>query len=79
MSLNKSCPGSGLLKSPVPETIECPQCHGEVEIWSDEIKTTCPNCKSTVFKERIPSCVDWCKFAEKCVGPDVLKRLKGEL
>jgi len=79
VNMNKFCPGSIAIKTPMPETVECSRCHGEVEIWTDEIKTVCPNCKSTVFKDRLPSCVDWCKFAEKCVGADVLKRLKGEV
>ncbi len=75
MSMNKFCPGSGSIKSPMPEYIECQNCHGEVEIWTDEIKTICPNCKATVFKDRVPACISWCKFAEKCVGPEVLKRM----
>ncbi|MCL5264929.1 MAG: phosphohydrolase [Chloroflexi bacterium] len=77
MTINKFCPGSTTIKSPVPEYIECPWCKGEVEIWSDEIKTTCPNCKATVFKNKAPSCIDWCKHAEECIGTEAFKRLKG--
>ena len=32
------CPGATLLRRPVPEIFDCPSCHGEVEIWTDEFK-----------------------------------------
>jgi hypothetical protein len=78
MSINKFCPGSIAIKNPVPDYVECPWCKGEVEIWSDEVKATCPNCKMSVFKDRGASCIDWCQHAEKCVGTETLKRLRGE-
>ncbi len=76
VEFNKFCPGSSKIKNPMPEYLECPNCHNEVEIWSDEIKTRCSNCGFTVFKDRLPSCVDWCSHAEECIGTEAYKRLK---
>lgn len=70
------CPGqaSRLVK---PENIICVQCGYATEIFSDEIKVICPKCKNLICKERLPSCVDWCKAARECVGEDKWKKLKG--
>ena len=59
------------------ETLECPRCGYTVEIFSDEIKVKCPKCKSLVCKERLPSCIDWCKFAKKCIGEEKWIQLRG--
>ena len=66
------CPGqdnSGLKA----QEIKCPECGYKLEIFSDEVKVRCPNCKSLVCRERIPSCIDWCRYAEKCIGEAKLK------
>ena len=47
------CPGSKLLRQPKPESVACASCGTEVEIWSDEIKGTCPGCGKTVFKDGV--------------------------
>ncbi|MBI2852799.1 MAG: hemerythrin domain-containing protein [Chloroflexi bacterium] len=73
---DKSCPGSKAIRNPVPENISCPNCGYEVEIWTDEIKATCPKCKTKVFREAQVSCIDWCPYAKECVGPEVYERLK---
>lgn len=62
------CPGSQKFKRPQPETIKCPQCQQELEIWTDEIQITCPNCQSKVLREVGASCLEWCKYAKECVG-----------
>ncbi|MBI4321933.1 MAG: hypothetical protein HY675_25850 [Chloroflexi bacterium] len=77
MAFNNICPGSTSLKSPMPEYTPCPNCGEEVEIWTDEIKTTCSNCKTTVFKDRKMSCIDWCQFAKDCFGEVEYNRIKG--
>ncbi|GFP31931.1 hypothetical protein HKBW3S42_00237 [Candidatus Hakubella thermalkaliphila] len=77
MTVPKHCPGSSTFKEPVPEYMSCPKCGTEVEIWSDEVCLPCPNCKTIVFKDRSPSCLDWCAFARECFGPEVYERLKG--
>jgi hypothetical protein len=62
------CPGSRLLRQPAPELFPCPNCGTEVEIWTDELKRTCPACKKVVLREGGMSCLEWCKFGKDCVG-----------
>jgi HD superfamily phosphohydrolase YqeK/predicted RNA-binding Zn-ribbon protein involved in translation (DUF1610 family) len=62
------CPGSQGVRQPKPEIINCPSCGEEVEIWTDEIKAICPNCKKGVLRQEAPSCLDWCRYGKECVG-----------
>lgn len=79
----KFCPGAKLLRQPAPEIFICPSCGEEVEIWTDEIKARCPNCKRTVFRNESMSCLDWCKYGKECVGNDIyekhMKNRKGDI
>jgi len=56
---------------------KCPNCGAEVEIFSDEIKVKCQKCGENVYREKIPSCIDWCASARQCLGEDRWKELKG--
>lgn len=62
------CPGSEKFKQPKPEYLKCHSCGEEVEIWSDEIQTPCPKCKTRVTRKESTSCLDWCKYAKDCIG-----------
>jgi len=70
------CPGQDdrFIKT---ESIKCPGCGYIAEIFSDEIKVKCPKCKNLICRSRLPSCVDWCKSARKCIGEEKWKQLKG--
>jgi len=57
---------------------ECPNCGYQVELFSDEIKVSCPNCGGAVYQEVMPSCIDWCPAAEECVGPEKWQQLQKE-
>ena len=70
------CPGSKSAKSPTPELIACPECGYEVEVWTHELMRHCPQCKTAVFREKRPSCLDWCSYAKECVGPELYATLK---
>jgi len=59
------------------EELQCSECGYKVEIFSDEVKVSCPQCHSLVCRQRLPSCVDWCKFARECVGEEKWIKLKG--
>ena len=59
------------------EMLKCPDCGYKVEFFSDEVKRKCPKCKSLVFRQRLPSCVDWCKVVRECMGEEEYRRLKG--
>ena len=50
------------------EDIHCPECGFMMEIFSDEIKARCPKCKAVVLRQRLPSCIEWCKAARECIG-----------
>ena len=54
---------------------KCPKCGAEVEIFSDEIKVKCRECGESVFREKIPSCVEWCAAARQCLGEDRWQKL----
>lgn len=69
------CPGQDSRKASA-EIITCPGCGYAVEIFSDEIKVSCPNCKNLICQERLPACVDWCRSARECVGEQRYKQLK---
>ena len=73
--MSLKCPGQDD-RNIKAEILKCPACGYKVEIFSDEIKVKCPKCKFEVCKERLPSCVDWCKFARQCVGEEKYNRLK---
>lgn len=59
------------------EILKCPSCGWEVEIFADEVKIDCPKCKNLVCRDRLPSCIDWCKFAKECIGEEKWRQLKG--
>ena len=75
------CPGQSERDLKV-ELHKCPSCGYEVEIFSDELKVTCPSCGQPVYKAAMPTCIDWCPAARECVGPERWEQLqeeKGEL
>lgn len=74
--MNYKCPGQDDRKIKV-ETLTCPDCGYKLEIFSDEIKVSCHKCKGLVCRERLPSCVDWCKFAKECVGEERWRKMRG--
>jgi len=76
VSLFRGCPGAVTFREVRPEDIGCPECGAEVEIWSDELTARCSQCGARVSGELGPSCIDWCSFAEQCIGTEKYERLK---
>ncbi len=76
MVFDKTCPGSRTIREPIPENINCTNCGAEVEIWTDELKATCPKCGQKVYRAQQASCIDWCPHAKECVGPEAYERLR---
>jgi NADH pyrophosphatase NudC (nudix superfamily) len=72
-----NCPGQDTRNLRI-SLYKCPTCGYEVEMFSDEVKAKCPNCKTVVYKEEMPSCIEWCASARKCLGEERWKQLKGE-
>lgn len=58
---------------------KCPQCGEMVEMFSDEIKRRCLNCKTIVYKEKVPSCIEWCQSAKECLGGKRFKELMEQI
>ncbi|MFN3967163.1 MAG: hypothetical protein ACK4JE_05650, partial [Endomicrobiia bacterium] len=73
--IDKKCPGTDPRYLKI-EIIKCPECGYEIEFFSDEIKVKCPKCKKDVFKEDIPSCISWCKYASECIGKEKWEQIK---
>lgn len=65
------CPGSQSFSQPHPESIQCPSCDAEVEIWSDEVKATCSECGKVFMREGEQTCLDWCRYTKECLGDDL--------
>jgi predicted RNA-binding Zn-ribbon protein involved in translation (DUF1610 family) len=68
------CPGARILRQPRPEIFDCPSCGAEVEIWTDEIRGACSNCGRVMFREGHMSCLEWCNFAQECMGEEAYDR-----
>jgi ribosomal protein S27E len=69
------CPGAGNIRTPTLKVKRCPECGGEVEIFSTDFSVKCKDCGFTIYEE-LESCIQWCKYAEKCVGEEVYRKLK---
>ena len=52
----------------------CPQCGCEVEIFSIDTQVACDNCGFVICNDTL-SCVQWCKYARKCVGDEMYEHL----
>jgi DNA-directed RNA polymerase subunit RPC12/RpoP len=76
-AMYSKCPGQDFRKLRV-ELYKCPNCGAEVEIFSDENKVKCHNCGKNVFREKLPSCIEWCASARQCLGEERWKQLRGE-
>ena len=74
--MNFKCPGQDP-RNIKTETLKCLECGYQIEIFSDEVKVSCPQCKGLVCRARIPSCADWCKAARECLGEERYRQLKG--
>ena len=76
--MEQKCPGR-MWKDVKSEVRVCPQCHRPVEMFSDEEKVRC-KCGEVILREAVPSCIQWCAAAEKCLGGVLdLKELRRKL
>jgi DNA-directed RNA polymerase subunit RPC12/RpoP len=71
----KRCPGSVAFTQPKIELARCPHCGSDAaEVWSDEAEGRCPACGGKVVRTASQSCVDWCKYAEECLGRETYRQ-----
>lgn len=76
--LEHFCPGSSSLRKDITLTIKiCPECGADVELFSIDKKVACDKCGFVVFNS-LQSCIQWCRYAEECVGPDVYQQFMGK-
>lgn len=71
------CPGAAGMKNPTIKEKICPQCGSVIEIFSTDTEVACDNCGFIAYNDAL-SCVKWCKYAEKCVGPELYKKFHDE-
>ena len=71
----EKCPGASNILMPTIKIKKCPECGEEVEIVSSDMQTKCDNCGFTIYNDLI-SCVQWCAYAEECLGEEICNRLK---
>jgi len=70
------CPGQDVQNGQI-ELRECPDCGEEVEFFPNDFKLRCDRCGVMVYRERIPSCADWCAGARQCLGEEKWAQFKG--
>jgi len=70
----RECPGAANIKgTPELKIKTCPECGGEIELFSSEIKTACRKCGFIAFNDT-QSCVSWCRYARECVGDEIYEQ-----
>ncbi len=74
--MNTRCPGQDMRNLKV-SLHKCPSCGTEVEMFSDELRVRCPQCKTMVEQKEVPSCIEWCASAKECLGEERWKAMKG--
>lgn len=45
------------------------------EMFSTDMKADCSHCGFTIYAD-LQSCIQWCKYAEKCLGEELYQKLK---
>ena len=70
------CPGQDFRNLRV-ELYKCPKRGYQVEIFSNETKVKCTQCGEMVYKEKLPTCIDWCASARQCLGEERWRQFKG--
>jgi hypothetical protein len=75
------CPGAANLRTPTLTIKKCPQCGGEVEVFSSDTSVPCSTCGFIVYNDAL-SCVQWCSYAKECVGEEmyrtIMERVKAQ-
>ncbi len=72
------CPGASTIKAPTIETVKCPKCGEEVEMFTDETAVKCDECGTKVTRVANLACIEWCASAKECIGEEKYKELMGD-
>jgi ribosomal protein S27AE len=69
------CPGAANIRTPSLTVKKCPRCGAEIEIFSNEVSASCGSCGLVVYNDQA-SCIRWCRYAEECVGPEIVRKFR---
>lgn len=61
-------------KTPTIKEKRCPKCGAIVEVFSTDTEVVCEKCGTVIYNDAL-SCVQWCKYAEQCVGKETYEML----
>lgn len=67
-----SCQGKP--RTPTIEEKRCPQCGNMLGIFSIDTQVICEKCGFVAYNDAL-SCVQWCKYARKCVGDEMYEHM----
>jgi hypothetical protein len=69
------CPGAEHLSgTPTLTTKICPQCGGEIDLFSIDTHAACEHCGFIAYNDT-QHCIRWCKYARQCVGDALYERM----
>lgn len=72
MEILSGCQGRD--RTPTVEDKKCPNCGAPMEIFSIETEAVCEKCGTVIYNDAL-SCVQWCKYARRCVGDEAFEAL----
>ena len=70
--LMEGCQGKPRI-STIQEKV-CPRCGNIIEIFSIDTEVACDACGFVAYNDSL-SCVQWCKYARKCVGDEMYEHM----
>jgi anaerobic ribonucleoside-triphosphate reductase len=74
-----ACPGAVAIKgTPTLKIKECPECGGEIEVFSNLTSYVCKVCGFEGYNDTM-SCIRWCKYARDCVGDELYDQFMGDI
>ena len=68
------CPGSDKLRNPTITEKVCPQCGNIIELFSVDTEVACDKCGFVAYNDEL-KCIQWCQYAEKCIGKELYDKL----
>ena len=68
------CPGSDKLRNPTITEKVCPQCGSIIELFSIDTEVACDKCGFVAYNDEL-NCIQWCQYAEKCIGKELYDKL----
>jgi ribosomal protein S27AE len=71
------CPGADNIRTPTITTKTCPNCGGEIDLFSSEMQAVCDKCGFVAYNDA-KSCLKWCRYARQCVGDELYERFLRE-